>query len=785
MNPLREDERADETQGPSAPPARNPFQIAWQRKPIVALGILVGVALAAIYASQKAPVYQSTAQVMVVKKFADAPVQPGGVDPRLNFYEDYVSTHIAVIRSQVVIDAAVKKLEEAVKDGELSPLASLAGQSNPTATILAGLTAARDTKESGASNVINLSLRGLVSEDCRVIITAIVESYKRFLQKAYETVSDEAYNRDVARRDEIQKALDNALEDQDNLRKRAPDPLLPTKDGTPVAQVRLNELESKKLSLNLREAELKERLKELEEAKKDGTARELVQTLTAAPTEKTTATEVSQDQLLLPLLLEEQVLLRDYAEDHPQVQAVRKKIEMIRDFLSPEKRATQVGKRGGEPETDPVESYAKSTRQELAVIRVSLQSLAGLATSEKTEARKLNDYANDSDRLQKKITKLEQLIEELNARLKVSNELRKHGGYDAQMLSLPAAGSRVGTGLLQMLLAGAAVGLLAGVGLAYLSDITDKSFRNPEEIRRRLGLPIIAHVPMMDDKDAVSSPDAPQFDQSLAAYLRPKSGEAEAYRSLRTALYFSCRGKGLKVIQVTSPSMGDGKTTMASNLAIAIAQAGKRVVLVDADLRRPRVHALFGVRPEHGLSSVIAGEIPLKDTLLDSGIERLTLLTCGPRPENPSELLTQPQFESVIEELRPQFDFIIVDTPPLLAVTDPAIVVSRMDAVLLTVRVSKNGRPAAERARELLYNVHANVLGVIVNGVGKANGAYGYEHYHYGYEYGHGGEYIATTAETNGHAETNGTHGTNGTAVKRNKRGRKKTAGWLGRWFRS
>src|SRR5207244_10586641 len=135
---------------------------------------------------------------------------------------------------------------------------------------------------------------------------------------------------------------------------------------------------------------------------------------------------------------------------------------------------------------------------------------------------------------QAKIAKTRQLWEQAIGRLKDLNLIRDFGGYDARLISFPAAGGRVGTGLMQFLMAGAAVGLLLGVGLAYLADMSDKSFRSPDEIRRRLGLPIVAHVPIMEEEGAPSSPDAPQLDRSLANYHRPTSGEAEAARSLRT-----------------------------------------------------------------------------------------------------------------------------------------------------------------------------------------------------------------------------------------------------------
>jgi succinoglycan biosynthesis transport protein ExoP len=267
--------------------------------------------------------------------------------------------------------------------------------------------------------------------------------------------------------------------------------------------------------------------------------------------------------------------------------------------------------------------------------------------------------------------------------------------------------------------------------------LTDKSFRSPAEIRRRLGLPVIGHIPQIriDTPADVNAPGG--LDPVLAAALRPKSVEAEAYRGLRTQLYFSTQGRGHQVVQVTSPNPGDGKSTLAANLAVSIAQSGKRVVLIDCDFRKPRVHKIFDLPStgEVGLAGVIAGEAPIQAAVRPSGLPNLDLLPCGPRPANPAELLTSPQFQHALDEVRKAYDFVIVDTPPLLAVSDPSVVASRVDGVLLTFRMTKKVRPAAERAREQLAALGANVLGVVVNG--WASGGRGYYDYNYGSSYGY------------------------------------------------
>jgi capsular exopolysaccharide synthesis family protein len=231
----------------------------------------------------------------------------------------------------------------------------------------------------------------------------------------------------------------------------------------------------------------------------------------------------------------------------------------------------------------------------------------------------------------------------------------------------------------------------------------------------------------------------------LVTVHRPKSSEAEGYRGVRTQIFFSTQGRGHQLIQVTSPNPGDGKSTLASNLAVSIAQSGKRVVLLDADFRKPRVHKLFALpATENGLASVVAGETTLLSALCPSGIPNLDILPCGSRPANPAELLTSPAFHFVLVDLKAQYDFVIVDTPPVLAVSDPMAVASRVDGIILVIRMTNRARPAAERAREQLGAIGANVLGVIVNGTGpsgpgsdagyKYGYAYGYQ-YQYEYEY--------------------------------------------------
>jgi capsular exopolysaccharide synthesis family protein len=166
-----------------------------------------------------------------------------------------------------------------------------------------------------------------------------------------------------------------------------------------------------------------------------------------------------------------------------------------------------------------------------------------------------------------------------------------------------------------------------------------------------------------------------------------------------------------------------------------MAQSGRKVLLIDADMRKPRIHKLIRIETvTNGLAAVIDRRALLAEATRPSGIMNLTVLCCGDRPANPAELLTSPNFPSVIEEARKLYDIVIIDTPPLLAVSDPCVVAARVDGVILTMRLRKNGRPLAERARDILSALDAKVLGVVINGNDKDPAQH--DGYGYGYKYG-------------------------------------------------
>jgi capsular exopolysaccharide synthesis family protein len=715
-------------------PTRGLAQIVWQRKPLVILAVLVGLGVGTLLYAQRAPVYQSSAQVFVVKKGSNA--LPVASDPRLTYIEDYLTTHVMLLRSPLII-------QEAVKKRGLDALKSFEGGGDPVGTIKAGLTVSRDesTGSNTPSNILNLSYRGSVPEDCGKILTAILESYQDFLDLSYRRVNDQGLDMITKARDLLQKDL--RVADQKYRKFIESSPLLwKGKDGSTLQQDQVVAIEKKRADLRLRQAELKERIAALEKAIAEGRGREVLAILPPGREGKMSAAERALEQQLLPLLLHEQKLLEDYGDDHPEVRSIRKRIAFTRDFIKRNLGGADGAEGSGEEARDPVQKALLLLKHELREAEVSQQAMAKMVDDLKEEARSLGSYELEEQQLRNDIVRLQQLHEGAIKRLAELNLVRDSGGFDARTIAPPGPGVKVAPSAMQSLLAGLMLGLLAGVGLAYLADISDKSFRTPEEVRRRLGLPLVGHVPFLKpDPETLQRIAAgePLPDPLLCTYYRPKSVEAEAYRAVRTALYFSTQGEGHKVIQVTSPNKGDGKSLLIANLAISIAQSGKRVLLIDADCRRPRQHKVFNIPARAGLASVIGGQDEPGRVIQETAVSGLWLMPCGPIPPNPAELLTSPRFKDLLDEMRERYDFVLIDTPPLLAVTDPCVVAPRVDGLFLTLRLSRQGRPNAERAKEILVPLGVNILGVVINGVtrrGGSGGLYAAEQYDYSESYG-------------------------------------------------
>ncbi len=280
------------------------------------------------------------------------------------------------------------------------------------------------------------------------------------------------------------------------------------------------------------------------------------------------------------------------------------------------------------------------------------------------------------------------------------------------------------------LILGIFAGLAAGIGFIFLKEQLDSSVKNPEDIEN-LGIPVIGVVPKVPRSDVT----IPGGKQGLIMITAPRQAASEAYRDLRTSLRFSAIEEGIHSILVTSAGPGEGKSTTAGNLAVAIAQAGSRVLIVDTDLRRPILHKVFDLKQEPGFTETITGMKTLEEAVNSTSIENLSVLTSGHIPHNPSELLGSRKFRNLHALLKKSYDMVIFDSPPIAVVTDPVVMSPEVDATLTVVGVKKIDRRVLKSAWEKLRRGSGHCVGAVLNGFDPLNTYTSYNYYTYKYHY--------------------------------------------------
>ncbi len=292
--------------------------------------------------------------------------------------------------------------------------------------------------------------------------------------------------------------------------------------------------------------------------------------------------------------------------------------------------------------------------------------------------------------------------------------------------------------------AGGLLGLALSVGLALLLDIVDKSVRTPRDIARHVAIPVLGTIPTSDD-------DEIEIERvETAAIDAPQSIVAEAFRRLRANLFFSAPAEQQGVLMVTSPSAENGKTTVAANLAISIALSGRRVLLVDANFRRPAIPGLFGKKCEEGLSNVLIGQSRLDAVVASTHVPGLDVMGAGPTPPNPAELLGSSYLRDLVVDARSRYDQVIFDGPPVLLVSDASVLAGAVDGVLIVCQYRATSRGALLRARSQLEAINSRVFGVVLNMVETRAGGYFRKQYREFYEYqpsDEGGESISGTRQ--------------------------------------
>lgn len=284
------------------------------------------------------------------------------------------------------------------------------------------------------------------------------------------------------------------------------------------------------------------------------------------------------------------------------------------------------------------------------------------------------------------------------------------------------------------ILLGFLIGIMIGVGSALLIEHLDDTIKDAEDAKRTIGLPLLAVIPYISRRNGQVGIT------SLITRLEPKSPVAEAFRSLRTSLHFSAINREKKILLLTSTFPGEGKSTISSNLANILSQTGARVLIIDCDLRRSTLHEKFGHSKTPGLSEILTGGATFSTARHNLGIQGLDLISAGTTPPNPAELLGSEAMRSFLESHRENYDHIIIDAPPVLAVTDAPVLTAMSDMVLVVMESGRVPLKAAQRMREMLATVQAPVTGLVINDKARRGESYGGRYNSYGYGYGYGEE---------------------------------------------
>ena len=459
------------------------------------------------------------------------------------------------------------------------------------------------------------------------------------------------------------------------------------------------------------------------------------------------AAVTSNDPLVLQLTQEEAKLQRDYNQklttfkpEYPQMQALRDSIDKTHQARLNAIQTAYAARRD-------------AARRELEAAQQAEGQMSGALDQQKRETMNLNINAvtllDLSRTLQSKQTLLDQLEKrqnetEVTARLRGSNTSNIHWVDHAQ---LPAG--RFNTTMKKNLQSAFPLGVILGLAAIFFLEYMDRSIKTPEELERVTKFASLGVIPAAGSVGsrgystygygrttpklrAVDTPVEPQSGIDLLPHVDTRSPISEAYRAFRTSLLLASASSP-KVIVISSTFAREGKTTTSVNLATVLAQMGKPVLLVDGDLRRPRLQKIFRGKMNLGLVNYLAANVPLDDVIQDSGVPNLSVVLSGPTPPNPSELLASDRMKHLIHEVRARFAYVIFDSPPVMAVTDSIVLAANADGLVLCVHGGHTPRDLVQRAAERLRQSNIPVLGAILNNLDLHQYGYTYKKSYYDY----------------------------------------------------
>jgi capsular exopolysaccharide synthesis family protein len=424
-----------------------------------------------------------------------------------------------------------------------------------------------------------------------------------------------------------------------------------------------------------------------------------------------------------------------YGPEHPRMKALQGQMEVVKTAYV--------------KEIDQALTTFEKTYQEIVDNEKSLKALMEQQRNEAIEVSKIEVEYRPLLRAAQQNDKMYAVISTRQKEIDITGPMKTNNVRVLERAIVPTSPIRPKP--VQNLTMGLILGVGVGIALAFGIEALDNTLKTQTDVEQFLGVPVLGLVPVIGGApEPAEALNDNMRQRDLGVFLDPKSVAAECCRSIRTNILFMSPDRPIRTMVVTSPSPQEGKTTTAINLGVTMAEAGGRVLLIDTDMRRPRLHRSFGVGNQTGISTVIVGKATLEEAIKHTDVPNLDVLPCGPVPPNPSELLHTDRFAVVLADCAKLYDRVILDSPPTSAVTDPAVLGNLADGVVMIIKAGETTRDSAIHARRQLMSAKARLVGVVVNAIDFSNPAYGYEYYYrnyyrYGYTYGGGPDQKATT----------------------------------------
>lgn len=682
---------------------------------VVAVAVLTVVGTS-IYLDRVTPLYTSTARLYVEQEIPKViRDSEEGVMSRL---DNYLYTQAEVLRSSPVLTNVLDTLD-------VGPMQTFRDAADRMATLDAGL----EIEVGKMDGIINISFKAPRSTEAAAIVNAVVNAYvafhgeqKRGTAAALLRILEEAH---IQRGAEVTEKQQRMLEfkreneslafgsDQDNVVLRHMERLLMQWSEAAVATRQAKSFYETGQTM----AEDPAGLRQLLEARRGRGIDTAAMNEMASLQAELKALEGDKANVLLEL-----------KPDHPAIAALDAGI-------------ARTQRRMKELDQMFVRRQVAVLRQEYLEATLREEELEKQCEAQRQQVLLRNDQQGQYAALQSVYEEAKKASDVIDDRIKELNVTEEVGGLTvtilerAQAASVPSEPKKARIMTIALLL-----GACAGVGLGLVRQLSDQRLRSSQEISALLGLPVLGTIPTM------RSPLRSGILRAQMVRVCPTSPGAEAFRRLRTPLLLGLNHEKVKTIVVTSPGSGEGKTLVVSNLALALAQAGQKVLIVDADCHAPRLHKIFKKdRHTKGLSAVLTGQMSLEDAIEPTGVNNLDILTCGPEESNLTEIFSSARLTSVVATLADEYDRVLIDSPPVLSATEAQVLAAQCDASVVVLRAETSTRKDSMQACGELTGVNAHILGIVVNTVPGKRSRYHYNGY---YSYSH--SITAVPASDNG-----------------------------------